>query len=121
MDLFHPFRDHRRKALAERPFPAEWSAIIARDVPYVRALHPDERKHLETLIQIFIAEKYFEGCGGLEVTDEMRVTVAARKGNTDAAYEHLEEALIRLRQANAETHPWIVAIKTEREELNAKT
>ena len=78
MGLFHPFRDHRRKALAERPFPAEWSAIIAKNVPYVRTLHPDERKRLEALIQIFIAEKNFEGCGGLEVTDEMRVTVAAQ-------------------------------------------
>mgnify|MGYP000879935006 CR=1 FL=1 len=79
MSLFHPFRDHRRKALADRPFPPEWLAIIVRNVPYVRALHTDERKHLEELIQIFIAEKNFEGCGGLEeVTDEMRVTIAAQ-------------------------------------------
>ncbi len=78
MSLFHPFRDQRRRELAEQPFPDGWSAIIARNVPYVRALHPDERKRLDELIQIFIAEKHFEGCGGLTVTDEMRVTIAAQ-------------------------------------------
>jgi len=78
MSLFHPFRDYRRRELAERPFPAEWSAVIAQNVPYVRSLNPDERARLEELIQIFIAEKNFEGCGGLAVTDEMRVTIAAQ-------------------------------------------
>jgi hypothetical protein len=52
-------------------------AIIVRNVPYVRALHTDERKHLEELIQIFIAEKNFEGCGGLAVDDAMKTIVAA--------------------------------------------
>lgn len=28
--------------------------------------------------QVLIAEKHFEGCGGLELTDEMRVTIAAQ-------------------------------------------
>jgi Mlc titration factor MtfA (ptsG expression regulator) len=78
MGLFHPFRDYRRKALSEQPFPAEWSAIIARNVPYCEGLHPDEREHLEELIKVFIAEKRFEGCGGLAVTDEIRVTIAAQ-------------------------------------------
>ena len=78
MGLFHPFRDQRRKALAGQPLPPTWSAILERNVPYCRALHPDERTRLEELIQIFLAEKHFEGCGGLEVTDEMRVTIAAQ-------------------------------------------
>jgi Mlc titration factor MtfA (ptsG expression regulator) len=29
-------------------------------------------------IQIFLAEKQFEGCGGLRITDEIRVTIAAQ-------------------------------------------
>lgn len=78
MGLFHPFRDHRRKELAEQPFPAEWSEIIARVVPYCRTMHPEERARLEALIQVFLGEKHFEGCGGLTVTDEMRVTIAAQ-------------------------------------------
>lgn len=29
-------------------------------------------------MQVFIAEKHWEGCGGLELTDEIRVTIAAQ-------------------------------------------
>jgi Mlc titration factor MtfA (ptsG expression regulator) len=27
---------------------------------------------------VFLAEKHFEGCGGLALTDEIRVTIAAQ-------------------------------------------
>ena len=29
-------------------------------------------------MQVFLDEKRFEGCGGLEITDEIRVTIAAQ-------------------------------------------
>ena len=29
-------------------------------------------------VQVFLREKHFEGCGGLELTDEIRVTIAAQ-------------------------------------------
>jgi Mlc titration factor MtfA (ptsG expression regulator) len=29
-------------------------------------------------VQVFLAEKYFEGCGGLKMTDEIRVIIAAQ-------------------------------------------
>ena len=78
MGLLHPFRDHRRKELGEQPFPAAWSQIIDRDVPYCRCLHPDERERLEALIAVFIGEKRFEGCAGMVVTDEVKVMIAAQ-------------------------------------------
>lgn len=37
-----------------------------------------ERTHLRELIQVFVAEKDWEGCGGLELTDEIRVTISAQ-------------------------------------------
>lgn len=37
-----------------------------------------ERAHLRSLIQVFIAEKNWEGCGGLKLTDEIRVTISAQ-------------------------------------------
>jgi len=49
---------------------------MVRDVAYA-ALDAEERRELEGLVQIFLAEKHFEGCGGLELTDEIRVTIAA--------------------------------------------
>lgn len=78
MSLFHPFRDRRRKALDLMPFPQEWFAIIEKNVPFCKGLLPEERKHLEDLIKIFVHEKHFEGCGGFEITDEVKVTVAAQ-------------------------------------------
>jgi len=44
----------------------------------VLRLPPNDRAPLRRLIQIFLAEKRFEGAGGLEMTDEVRVTVAAQ-------------------------------------------
>ena len=78
MGLLHPFRDHHREELCKQPFPAEWSQILDRNVSCCRHLHPDERKRLEDLIKVFIGEKNFEGCGGLAVTDEIKVTIAAQ-------------------------------------------
>ena len=31
---------------------------------------------MEGLIQVLLAEKRFEGCGGLAITDEIQVTIA---------------------------------------------
>ena len=61
-----------------QPFPDDLRAHLERNVPYLRKLDDAERKKLEGLVQVFLAEKSFEGCGGLELTDEMRVTIAAQ-------------------------------------------
>ena len=70
----------RRKhaAIVAEPFPEAWREILDRDVAYVGKLSGEEWKTLEGLVQIFLAEKSFEGCGGLEMNDEIRVTVAAQ-------------------------------------------
>jgi len=71
------FKRRRRQRLREQPFPPEWLAIVERNVPYYRALRADEQQELRGHVRVFLAEKRFEGCGGLEITDEVRVTVAA--------------------------------------------
>ena len=50
-------------------------------------------------IQLFIAEKNFEGCGGLVITDEIRVTIAAQAcllllNRRIACYPQLETILV---------------------------
>ena len=47
-------------------------------MPYYDLLSGEEQSELRKLIQVFLAEKRFEGCGGLEITDEIRVTIAAQ-------------------------------------------
>ena len=70
--------ERRRQRIRARPFPAAWRDILKRRVPYVRALPADLQLQLKQLIQVFLAEKAFIGCDGLEITDEIRVTIAAQ-------------------------------------------
>jgi MtfA peptidase len=70
--------ERRRQRLRAQPFPAAWRDILKRRVPYVRALPADLQLLLKQHIQVFVAEKAFIGCDGLEITDEMRVTIAAQ-------------------------------------------
>jgi Mlc titration factor MtfA (ptsG expression regulator) len=72
------FTDRRRKKLMQASFPSEWEVIIRRNVVYYCKLDDTERARLRSLTQVFIAEKNWEGAGGLELTDEIRVTIAAQ-------------------------------------------
>ena len=68
----------RRRRILEAPFPEAWDRVIAENVAIVRRLGLAERLRLRELVQVFMAEKHFEGCGGLELTEEMKVTIAAQ-------------------------------------------
>jgi len=70
--------ERRRRRVRRQPFPAAWREILRRRVPYVRGLPADLHLQLKKLMQVFLAEKVFIGCGGLAVTEEMRVTIAAQ-------------------------------------------
>ncbi len=70
--------ERRREKLRSRPFPTVWREFIRKNVPYYATLQDEDRRELEGHIQVFIDEKKFEGCGGLEMTDEIKVTIAAQ-------------------------------------------
>lgn len=72
------FKRRRRDEIKSQPFPAEWLAIIAANVPYFRRLPAEDQAELLGHVQVFLDEKTFEGCGGLEITDAIRVTVAVQ-------------------------------------------
>ena len=76
--MFKWFRKRRRNKILQTPFPSQWLAIVSQQVQHYSYLDEEERHRLEQLVQIFIAEKQFEGCGGLEITDEIRVVIAAQ-------------------------------------------
>ena len=59
------------------PIRSAWYDILERHVSLARGLSAPERERLLRLVQVFIAEKHFEGCAGLTVTDAMKVTIAA--------------------------------------------
>jgi Mlc titration factor MtfA (ptsG expression regulator) len=76
--IFSWLKERRRRRLRGRPFPKEWLALIQRHVVFFRRLSVSDRTELLGHVQVFLAEKRFEGCGGFEITDEVRVTVAAQ-------------------------------------------
>ncbi|MHC4434668.1 MAG: M90 family metallopeptidase [Planctomycetota bacterium] len=71
-------RRTKRKRLMAAPFPEEWKEIVQKSVPLYNHLPEKLRDQLGGLVNVFLAEKDFEGCGGLEITDEIRVTIAAQ-------------------------------------------
>jgi len=76
--MFTWLKRRRRARIRSTEFPAGWRAIIEKNVPYVALLPPEDRQELLGHVQVFLAEKPFEGCGGLQITDEIRVTIAAQ-------------------------------------------
>lgn len=70
------WRRHRRRKIADRPLPDAWRDILERNVPLYRGLPDELKEELHGHIQLFVHDKTFEGFQGLEVTDEMRVTIA---------------------------------------------
>ena len=76
--MFGILRQRRRKRLRAQPFPPAWRAIVERNVRAFNRLPPADQRELLGHAQVLLAEKHFEGCGGLELTDEIRVTVAAQ-------------------------------------------
>jgi Mlc titration factor MtfA (ptsG expression regulator) len=71
-------RERRRAKLQQMPLSQEWAAILERDVPLYRRLSPEDRLELHGHLRVFLAEKRFEGADGFEVTDEVRLAIAAQ-------------------------------------------
>ncbi|MFC1478974.1 zinc-dependent peptidase [Planctomycetota bacterium] len=71
-------RKARRKEILHKLFSAEWDEILKKNLPPYTVLPSELRKELQGFIQIFIDEKTFEGCGGIELNNEIRVTIAAQ-------------------------------------------
>ena len=97
--LFTWLTKRRRAQILEQPFPPEWEEIIGRNVAHFRLLDDGERERLRQLVQVFVHEKRWEGCGGLELTDEVRVTVAAEAcllllGRDHSLYDDVESILV---------------------------
>jgi hypothetical protein len=68
----------RRDKLRQQPFPDTWRQYLKRRVLLYLRLPAEDRRELEKHIQVFLDEKRFEGCGGLAITDEVRVAIAAQ-------------------------------------------
>lgn len=68
----------RRRLLKSRPFPPAWRTVMDRHISLYRRLPAADRPELEGHLQVFLAEKSFEGKRGLTINDQVRVTIAAQ-------------------------------------------
>ena len=76
--IFSWLRRQRRKRILAESFPQTWHDIIASNVRHVARLPLQRQKHLQDFVQVFVAEKNWEGCNGFSVTEEVKVTIAAQ-------------------------------------------
>src|SRR5437867_13098760 len=76
--IFEFLEEWRRRRLRARPFSNEWLKLIQRYVVFFPRLSASDRAELLGHVQVFLAEKRFEGCGGFAITDEVRVTIATQ-------------------------------------------
>ena len=90
-------RQWQQEVLASRLTDAEWQ-IIRREVPLIRKLPPHLMAPFEGKVALFLNQVDLVGCNGLEVTDEVALSIAAQAAllvvGTDAWYRHLTTVLI---------------------------
>jgi Mlc titration factor MtfA (ptsG expression regulator) len=89
----------RRRRYKKRPFPAEWEAIVRDRLPFAARFTVEEHARFQAHLKLFVWEKHWIGANELEVTDEMRVTIAGAAArlsrNLDfGVYDRLTEIVI---------------------------
>ncbi len=75
--ISHMIRVLKRYFIRRRPFPEEWQNLLNSSVPYYRFLPNQRKQELKRHMPVILEEKIFEGCGGLVMTEEKRVVIAA--------------------------------------------
>ena len=71
-------RNQQHDRLMAQSVSAEWVAHIEKNIPLYKRLPQELKTQLHGLVNVFLDEKAFVGCGELEITDEIRVTIAAQ-------------------------------------------
>jgi MtfA peptidase len=120
--MFGWLREQRRRRSLETPFPDEWRAILDSNMAHFGYLSAEERRRLCELVQVFVAEKSWVGAGGLELTDEVRVTIAGQAcllvlGLDHVLYANVETIIVypaAVRPVRAE-EPFFAAPRVVRE------
>jgi Mlc titration factor MtfA (ptsG expression regulator) len=89
----------RRRKLRAQPLAPAWEAYLKSNFLHDAWLSEADRAKLRDLVKVFVAEKRWEGCGGLEMTDEIRVTVGAMAclmllGTEDYCFDGIRSVLV---------------------------
>lgn len=79
---------NNREDLLAQPFPEAWESYLRDNVAHFGLLSPTEQAAVRKIVQVMVPEKSWEGCHGLEATDEMKVTIAAQASLMLLGIEH---------------------------------
>ncbi|MHA7819723.1 MAG: M90 family metallopeptidase [Erythrobacter sp.] len=94
----HRSKKRRREQLLASPLSEAQRKVIADLVPITRRLPAPLRQKLEGKVNLFLDQMTFRGHGGIEVNDEMRLSIAAQACllivNSPAWYDTLRNVLI---------------------------
>ena len=85
--MFGWFRRRRRRKLLATPLPEAWPAYLA-PFPVFETLDDEERAQLFDIARVIVTEKRWEGCAGLELTEEMQVVISAQAALLLLGIEH---------------------------------
>lgn len=91
-------RLEKRDVLLHQSLPEASRKLIKKNVPFYAMLAPELQARIDGYVQLFLAEKVFEGCGGQEIDEEIRLTIAA------------EACLLLIGRKDAECYPGLKTI-----------
>ena len=97
--LWSNLRTRRRDAKFSQPFPPEWRSLLEHSLPLYPRIPADLKLKLEPVVRAFLTDVPFVGCGGLTLTDEMRLIIATQAcllivARDTSAYESLGSVLL---------------------------
>jgi Mlc titration factor MtfA (ptsG expression regulator) len=98
--MVFPFgKRRRRRRLLREPVPGHWPEILEAAIPWFAGWDEPMRKKALNDTRIFVAEKDWEGCGGLELVEEMQIVIAAQAammltGITDYCFDGVRTVLV---------------------------
>lgn len=89
----------RVQRLRATPPQESWLSILNQNFPMVQQLTDEQRTQLFGYMQVFLDRVNFEGCGGQEISEEIRVTIAAQAcllliGREQKVYPKLKTILV---------------------------
>lgn len=71
-------RRYRRKSLLAEPVRRDEQRLLSANLGFFPGLEPERRERLVKIARLLVREKHWEGCGGLKLTDDMKMVIAAQ-------------------------------------------
>ena len=87
-------RRRRRAAMLSTPFPTSWRQVLSNSCAHYRRLPTALRNRFEDQVRLFVAERQITGVD-VDVTDELRVLVAASAATLSVGWEDYDWSEVR--------------------------